>query len=61
MECYKCKKPMSEEKRGMIPVDAKGTPGRRWVCLDCADIIQKRTVPKDVRDLCNQINPDSHF
>lgn len=41
MECYKCGD-NPESGKSFIPVDESGTPNRRWVCTDCADLIQKQ-------------------
>lgn len=41
MECYKCGD-NPESGKSFIPVDEPGTPNRRWVCTDCADLIQKQ-------------------
>lgn len=41
MACYKCGDGI-ESGKSFIPVDAAGTPNRRWVCTDCADLIQKQ-------------------
>ena len=60
MYCYKCNK-LFNECRGMIPIEPKGTPNRKWVCTDCASIMQKQTVPKDVRDLSNMIACEKIF
>lgn len=60
MKCYKCGKGMSES-RGMIPVDPAGIHNRRWVCIDCANIVQKQSVPEDVREFCNTICGENRF
>lgn len=41
MACYKCGDGI-ESGKSFIPVDAAGTPNRRWVCTGCADLIQKQ-------------------
>lgn len=56
MKCYKCEDSVDSGKI-FIPVDPRGTKGRRWVCLDCASQEEKDTTPIDVVDLCNAINP----
>lgn len=41
MACYKCGDGI-ESGKSFIPVDEPGTPNRRWVCTDCANLIQKQ-------------------
>ncbi|MBH1941653.1 hypothetical protein I5677_12190 [Mobilitalea sibirica] len=60
MNCCKCNRTMSEVK-GMIPIEPKGTPNRKWVCTDCANIVQKQTIDKDTRNLCNTIAGEKIF
>ena len=35
MKCYKCGKGMDDGVEEMLPIDPKGTPDRRWVCIEC--------------------------
>lgn len=35
LKCYKCGKGMDDGVEEMLPIDPKGTPDRRWVCIEC--------------------------
>lgn len=41
MKCYKCKDSI-ESGKSFIPIDAPGTRERRWACLDCAKLEDKK-------------------
>ncbi len=41
MICCKCGDGI-ESGKSFIPIEAAGTPNRKWVCTECADLIQKQ-------------------
>ena len=57
MNCCRCGKE-ARSCNGMIPIDAKGTEGRRWSCTDCLSTNEKSTVDSETRELCEMFNPN---
>lgn len=41
MKCCKCGEGI-ESGKSFVPIEAPGTPNRKWVCTNCADLIQKQ-------------------
>ena len=37
MKCYKCGKGIDDGVEVMLPIDPKGTPDRRWACVECVE------------------------
>ena len=35
VKCYTCGKGMDDGVEAMLPIDPKGTPDRRWCCIEC--------------------------
>lgn len=61
MKCYKCGDGI-ESGKSFIPVDAPGTPNRRWCCTKCADLVQKQqvrnTLGKDALEISRIFDPE---
>ena len=58
MKYYKCGRKPVQNNLDMLPIEPKGTPNRKWVCTECATPEQINSIPKDVRGICNAINPE---
>lgn len=41
MKCCKCGDGI-ESGKNFIPIEAPGTPNRKWACEKCADLVQKQ-------------------
>lgn len=41
MKCCKCGDGV-ESGKSFIPIEDAGTPNRKWVCTDCANLVQKQ-------------------
>lgn len=41
MKCCKCGDSI-ESGKSFIPIQPASTPNRKWVCTDCADLVQKQ-------------------
>ncbi|MDO5574410.1 MAG: hypothetical protein Q4G60_10600 [bacterium] len=48
MKCYKCNRSI-ESGLSFRPVDAAGTPGRRWICNECQGI-KEETVESVIQE-----------
>ena len=55
MACYICGDGI-ESGKSFIPVDAPGTPNRRWVCTDCANLIQKQQARNELGEAGLQVS-----
>ena len=51
MECCRCGRKPIENNLSMIPIDPKGTNGRRWICLDCATNEEVSNIDPMVKDI----------
>lgn len=61
MRCCKCNNGI-ETGKSFIPIEAKGTPNRKWVCTECANLVQKQSainsLGKDGMELTHCIDKD---
>lgn len=61
MKCYKCGDSI-ESGKSFIPIEAAGTPNRKWACTDCASLIQRQqtrnTLGKEGLEISRKFDPD---
>lgn len=61
MRCCKCNDSIDSGK-SFIPIESAGTPNRKWVCTNCASVIQKQqarnTLGKDGLEIARIFDPD---
>lgn len=55
MVCCRCGRSLIKVKIPSFPIDKKGTPGRRWVCMDCLTPEELKNIPQDVLSLVEDI------
>lgn len=61
MKCCRCGD-SPESGKSFIPVDASGTPNRRWVCTKCANLVErqqaKNALGKEGMEISRMIDSD---
>lgn len=61
MKCCRCGD-SPESGKSFIPIDAAGTPNRRWCCTQCANLVERKqvenTLGKVGMEISRIINPN---
>lgn len=61
MKCCRCGD-NPESGKSFIPIDAPGTPNRRWCCTKCANLVErqqaKNALGKEGMEISRMIDPD---